>query len=445
MDFGFGNESGDKSASGTPAQQNGDNGGVTDLNTGSTTNIRNGEDVTDIDFGNGVNTPAPDDNGNDDNKPNDTKGGENDDNKGSKDGESNAGQHDLEPGSILQVGDDKYTVAENGNLVDKDGNVFKEAKDVADFIKDAEFEDDGDENELNVNSVQEALGIEITDEDGKPLEFENTPEGVKAYVQAVVDLQKEEYQEAAIASLYQKYPIINDVLNYYIANGNSLEGFNQTTSYSDVTFDESNADQHEQIVRIAFKEQGRKGDVESYIQYLKSSGILAETAREELNGLVEIENESKEEIARKAEEAENKRIEQETKYWNGVKETIDKKVIAGYKIPDTILINNNGVKVTATPNDFFDYVYKVDQDGLSKYERDLQQETKESRLNDELLRAYLKFVKGDYSSLVGMAVNEDKVKKLKFKANQQGSGNQIRVIKPTTKPKTGSDTDLGYK
>lgn len=34
---------------------------------------------------------------------------------------------------------------------------------------------------------------------------------------AVIEAAKEEHYETAINTLYQRYPILNDVLNYYIA------------------------------------------------------------------------------------------------------------------------------------------------------------------------------------------------------------------------------------
>ena len=58
-------------------------------------------------------------------------------------------------------------------------------------------------------------------------------------------------------------------------------------------------------------------------------------------------------------------------FWNGVKECIDKRQIAGYRIPETVIIERNGKQISTTPEDFFNYVYQVDDKGLSRYENDL--------------------------------------------------------------------------
>ena len=40
----------------------------------------------------------------------------------------------LEAGSSLEIGDEKYTVDDKGNVLDANGNIYKEAKDVQEWI-----------------------------------------------------------------------------------------------------------------------------------------------------------------------------------------------------------------------------------------------------------------------------------------------------------------------
>ena len=350
--------------------------------------------------------------------------------------------NNLVAGSTIEVGDEIYTVDEKGNVVDKNGNIFKEAKDVNNWLK--EFEAvDGDDKELSIDSIKNLVGIDITDSDDKPIEFENTPEGVKAYIDAVIESKREENYDTAINTLYQRYPILNDVLNYYIANGNSLEGFGEIPDRSNITIDSTNEAQQETIIRTAWKEQGRKGDVESYINYLKSSGTLYATAQEELAGLQEADKQYRDELEKQAEAAENERIEKLEKYWNGVKSAIDSRTIAGYQIPESFVVTRNGQKVTVTPNDFFNYLYRVDKDGKSAYQYDLEKTTPESRRDDEILRAYLTFVGGDYSTLVNMAINKQQVNNLKLKAKERNKPT-VKINKVNTAANKGTNIDLGY-
>lgn len=429
LDFGYGpSKTGNNTGEGN---ENGNGGTSTDITTGKVNTDTNGVPADDINDNNG------DGNKGDSNKDNGNKN----DNNGDDNKNTNLENH-LEAGTSIEVGENTYTVDEQGNLVDKDGNIFKEAKDVDAWLK--EFDKiENTEDEININTIQDAIGIQITDDNDKPIEFENSIEGIKSYINAVVETARDEHYETAINTLYQKYPILNDVLNYYLANGNSLEGFNEIPDRSGITINDSDEAQQEAIIRTAWKEQGRKGDVESYLQYLKSSGTLLATAKEELAGLQEADAQYREEIEEEAERKENERIKRLKDYWNGVYDVIKSRNIAGYQIPETIVINRDGQKISVTPEDFFNYVYRVDNDGLSAYERALAAETPESRRDDEILRAYLKFVGGNYSNLVSMAINKEKVATLRLKAKERNT-TTVRVTKPQQTGVKGTDIDFGY-
>ena len=161
-----------------------------------------------------------------------------------------------------------------------------------------------------------------------------------------------------------------------------------------------------------------------------------------MQGLKEKDAAYRKQVEEQAAAAEKQHQEEIKQYWNGVKQVIDKRELAGYKIPETIVINRNGTKTSATPNDFFNYVYMVDKEGHSAYERDLMNTKPEDRLNDELLRAFLMFTGGNYANLVDYAINEKNVKTLRLKAAQRDRKSTLRINKPTkVNPK---DTDFGY-
>lgn len=439
LDFGY-NQNGNGNGAGSENGNDG-NGNVTNLDTGNIDHDPNGVPADDLNGGNDTGDESK-------TKTVDTnKDGDGNGNKdGNKDGDGNGNttEEPLQAGTSIEVGDETYTVDEAGNVLDKNGNIFKEAKDVKEWLDSFDKIDNTDgENTISIDSIREAVGIEITDDNDKPIEFENSPAGIKAYIDAVIDTAKEEHYETAINTLYQKYPIINDVLNYYVANGNSLEGFGEIPDRSNITIDDENEAQQEAIIRTAWKERGQKGDVEGYLAYLKSSGTLLATAKEELAAIQESDRQYCDELAAEAERKENERIQRLEKYWNGVHDVVKSRNIAGYQIPDSIIINRNGQKISVTPEDFFNYIYRVDKDGKSAYERDLEAETPESRRDDEILRAYLKFVGGNYSNLVEMAINKEKVNKLKLRAKERNTST-VRINKPKTTTAKGADIDLGY-
>lgn len=67
----------------------------------------------------------------------------------------------------------------------------------------------------------------------------------------------------------------------------------------------------------------------------------------------------------------------------------------------------------------------------------MQSRSSDVSLNDDLIRAYLMFTKGDYSSIVDMAVNEKTVKQLKLhSSNLKMTKNNV---KPTNKKSSNNN------
>ena len=394
------------------------------------------------------NEPKVDENGNpiqdvNQNQPNNNEENTNEENTNEKDKENpNEEDINLEEGNTVTVEDKTYTVDKDGNLVDDKGNIFKKAEEVKDWLKEFSVDETKDD-EINLDNIQKALDYEVTDEDGNPITYENNIEGVKAYINDVIETSKLEHYETAINTLYQKYPILQEVLNYYIANGNSLEGFTETPDRSNITIDDTNEEQQIEIIKTLWKEQGIKGDVTQYINYLKNASILTSTAKEALDTLKSIDAENKKAYEEEAERRKQESYEAEVEHWTNIKNIIDSKEIAGYKIPDSITISRNGQKISVTPNDFFNYIYRVDNENKSAYQRDLEAEEPSKRLNDEILRAYLKFTGGSYADLVNMAINQEKVNNLKLKAKQNANSKSIKINR-TTNTKQTKDIDLGY-
>lgn len=359
---------------------------------------------------------------------------------------------ELKTGETIQIGDDKYTVAENGDLLDKDGNVFKEAKDVKDFLKDYQDEGDGDGNDnnnndnekgINIKAIQEALGFQFVDDNDKDVEYDNSVEGIKTYINDVIEQQTEEIKEATLNTLFEKYPFAKDAINYFIANGNSLDGWGVELDRSNITIDENNEKQQEDIVRTAWKEQKRTGDLDNYIAYLKSSGTLLSTAKSELAGLQEADKARKEDLERQAQAAHQAQEEEMNKFWNGVEAAIKSRKLGQYQIPEQIKITRGGKSMMATPADFYRYVSVTDKDGKTAYAKDCEAVSKEQQINDSLLKAYLMFTGGDYSSLVDMAIKEKEVKTLRLKAKD---GKQVsRRLTPKGKDnKSSQNMDFGF-
>lgn len=438
LDFGY--NGGSNGGSTTPATEP-----VQNLDTDKTSP----DGITPIDGGA---TPPPEPNKDQKDNKSDNKDDKSDDGKGQDGNEPNADTSStggidvstLEAGTTIDTPDGTLIVDAQGNLIDKDGNIFKTKDEANDYLN--QFESDGDDDstepELSIKTIQEAIGVDVVDDKGKKIKFDNTPEGIKSYVNSVMEIRENEIAEAAINRLYQDVPVLPDIINYYVANGGSLEGYNEIPDRTQIVVDENNVSQQKAIIKQAHKEFGRRGDVNKYIKYLEDSGQLLETAKDELAALQQADKEEHEKLRQQAEARIKADEEASEKYWNGVKKVIDSKKIAGYQIPDNIIISRDGKKISATPQDFFNYLYQVDDNGKSRYVYDLEAQTPEARRDDQILRAYLTFVGGNYASLVDMAIKEEKVRTLRMKSKQATTKGGIKVTPPSnTKPK---DLDFGY-
>lgn len=369
------------------------------------------------------------------------EGDSSDDKSDKPNGDGQSDDSSLKEGSVVTVGEDSYTVDANGNLLDKDNNIFKSSNEVAEWL--AQFEtvdDDEDADAINLANIQKAIGIDLSDENGNPVEFENSIEGIKSYINGVVEANREENYRTAFNSIQQQYPFIDDVINYWVANNNSLEGYNEIPDRSKIEVIPNNTAQHEAIIRQAWAESKRPGNIEDYLQYLKSSGNLEAVARDELKGLQQLDADYRERIAQQAEEVEAQQQQYIAEYWKSVQDIVQGGKIAGYDIPETISVNRDGRTIAVGRNEFFNYLYQVDGEGKSMYQRDIEATDETTQLQDQLLRAYLMFTGGSYADLVTMADNKNKVKHLKLTAKNSKKPS-IRINRNNSnKPK---DLDFG--
>lgn len=401
------------------------NEGLTDPNPDVSTNKDdvthlNGNDVDDI-TGNGEsnqNTASKEDG----EKVNDT------DNDNPSTGELNVGDQ-------LEVDGITYTVAKNGDLVDEKGNVFKEAKDVAEWLKSVNVEDNAD-SDITLASIQESLGVTITDENGKPITFTDDAAGVKAYVDSVIELKSNELQQAAINRLYADNPLLKQFVDYVQVNG-TPRGFGELPDRSGIKLDKNNEAQLVAVIKIAAQEFGNKSLNDNYINYLRDSGGLYDEARAQLEALIDKDKAIREDIETKAAAQRQKEAEDLQNYWKKVNNLINSRVINGYKIPDSFTKEVDGKKIVVTPNDFFDYLSNASfetEDGrkVTAYQRDLNNLSDDDFLAREMLDAWLMFTGGTYKDLIDMAVKEEQVRKLVIKSKQNRSAKSVKVVKKQT-------------
>lgn len=382
-------------------------------------------------------------------KGNDPKNDNNGQNNGNSSAENNNGQSNdnsndddsstggLQPGAVIEFDGVEYTVAPNGDIVDSDNKIFKAAAEVPGWLNEVQIEDnksnDGKEPTFDIDTLQNALGIEITDENGNPVEFENNVEGMASYVNSVMRMKQQEIQEATINSLFNHYPELRGAIDYMQINHGSLQGYNQKIDRSQVQVDKDDATQQEWIIMQAAKEFGNSSINANYIKYLKDSGGLYDEAVNQLKNLVAKDKQEAAVLHQQAMAAQQQAQQEATIFWNKVNDTIKERNIGGYKIPESFVINKNGQKVTRTPDDFFNYLYRRNiqtEDGqvITAYERDNFIMSDEEKFNKDLIDAWLLFTGGTYKDLVDMAIKEDNVQKLRLKSKEVRTTKTIKIV-----------------
>ena len=416
-------------AGGQNTNTNDNNNGGAQSNQEDVTHL-NGSDVSDIN-----NSDQDNNNSSPDNK----DGNNNDDNNKNNNGNNNNSNGDnpstgeLNAGDQIEVDGVTYTVSENGDVVDADGNVFKAAADVADWLKTVDINDDNDSNPLSLSSIQEAVGITINDENGNPVEFTEDADGVKSYIDSVINLRSAELQQAAINRLYQDNPLLKQFQDYVQLKG-TPRGFGDIPDRSGINLDKENESQLVAVIKMAATEFGNKSLNDNYIKYLRDSGNLYDEAKTQLAALVDKDKAYRKDIEKQAAAQRQQEADELRAYWEKVNNMIKGRVINGYKIPDSFTKEVDGKKVVITPNDFFNYVSNASverEDGskITGYQRDLAELTDEEYMAREMLDAWLMFTGGTYKDLIDMAVKENEVRKLIVKSKQNRSAKTVKVVK----------------
>ena len=286
---------------------------------------------------------------------------------------------------------------------------------------------------MSLSSIQEAVGITITDENGNIVEFTEDANGVKSYIDSVISLRSTELQEAAINRLYQDNPLLKQFQDYVQLNG-TAKGFGDIPDRSGIKLDKNNEAQLVAVIKMAAQEFGNKSLNDNYIKYLRDSGGLYDEAANQLAALVEKDTAYRKQIETQAAAQRKQEADNIKNYWEKVNNIINSRVINGYKIPDSFTKEVNGKKVVITPNDFFSYLSeaKVEREDGSKvtaYQNDLSKLTDDEFMAREMLDAWLMFTGGTYKDLIDMAVKENEVRKLIVKSKQSRSAKTVKVVK----------------
>lgn len=349
---------------------------------------------------------------------------------------SSMGEVQLSEGDTINVDGVDYTIDAEGNAIAADGTVFRTATELAELIA-----QNGSEPSV-LNQLQTRFGSDFKDENGNPIVFDDNEEGIAAYVETVVQSRVKEAQAAAINNLFETYPQVEQVINHLKLNG-SLDDFVEIPDRSQITVSKDNEEQQATFIREEWKLSGKKGDVNKFIDYCKNAGILYDTAVESKEAVDSIYESRLAEQKAQVEAKEAAAAAEEKAYWDNVEKTISKGELLGYSIPEQIQCNKDGKKVMLSRKDFLKYVSTpVDSEGNTAYMLDEAKVDSDARMQDDLLKAFLRFTGGDYASLVGMAVNKQKVLSIRTAAAQTTGKRTVIINSKDNNSKTVDNDQL---
>lgn len=342
----------------------------------------------------------------------------------------------LSEGDTVNVDGVDYTIDANGNALAADGTVFRTATELAELIS-----QNGSEPSV-LEQLQTRFGSDFKDENGNPIVFDNNTEGVAAYVDTVIQSRIAEAQTAALNNLFETYPQVEQVINHLKLNG-TLDDFVEIPDRSQITVSKDNEEQQATFIREEWKLSGKKGDVNKFIDYCKNAGILYDTAVESKEAVDSIYESRLAEQKAQVEAKEAAAAAEEKAYWDNVEKTISKGELLGYSIPEQIQCNKDGKKVMLSRKDFLKYVSTpIDNEGNTAYMLDEAKVDSNARMQDDLLKAFLRFTGGDYASLVGMAVNKQKVLSIRTTAAQTTGKRTVIINSKGNNSKTVDNDQL---
>jgi hypothetical protein len=356
-------------------------------------------------------------------------------------GEDGKPVHTYDVGTQIKIGEDVQTVDGNGNIVDKDGKVIKEAKDVNAYLDELQRRQSLDANSV-VGILSDAIGVEPVDEKGNPIAIDSI-EGIQEFVKNTVNSYYQEGRQDAVNELYNKFPVLNDVIQHLVLNNGSLDKFNTTFRYSDVTLDETNKE-HQKEVLIKLLTDAGTANPKGYAEYVEKSGTLFAEVNAALTAAVSREKAADEQRAQAVAAKQKADADATENYYKQLKQVYATGGIAGYTIPEKFTIDRNGQKVQVTRNDVFDFVSRpVNRNGESMATLVYNSMSEADRIQFDAMTNLLLFTGGNLSHFVQAEVGKQKV--IAIIALTGKTNNSFSITKPNDQPDGGNGKGVTFQ
>ena len=315
------------------------------------------------------------------------------------------------------TGAKEYILDENGNAT-LDGNIVF-TKEQLDESSENNTEEviDGNIHKL----ISEVSGLDLVDEEGKPIEFKA---GIEGLAQREVLIKNKFYEEGlqkATTKFFEENPDVYDIYSYKQKHG-SLEGYAKQVDYSEYSItEETSTDELKSILREQLVAQGNDIKTADKLSRLSEQDeTLRIDALEALEKLKESNNTRLAQIKAREEQEEREAVERYENYY-GVTYTKDNKLVdknikgsvydklvkegkvGNIFIPQEGLIvtKSDGAKTKVSRMDLFNYFYKpvVEQNGTYYTQSQIDENNRLKDTDNYLIQGIRNITGGDISSL----------------------------------------------
>ena len=280
--------------------------------------------------------------------------------------------------------------------------------------------------------ISEVSGLELLDEEGKPIEFENGIEGLAKREIYIKDKFYKEGLNNATLDFFKNNPDIYDMYEYKRRHS-SLEGYNKQVDYSSFEITDETSDvELESIIREYYSKRGNdKETIDRLIKLSKQDETLKIDALKHLQQLKELQKEDLRKAKELEVEEERKAIDKYETYY-GVTYTKDGKLVdknvqgsiydklvkqgkvGNIFIPQEGLIvsNEDGTKSRFNRLEVFNYFYKpvAEQNGVYLTQAQVDENNRLKNTDNFLIQGIRNITKGDISSLEKAMENVIKLK-----------------------------------
>lgn len=314
------------------------------------------------------------------------------------------------------TGAKEYILDENGNAT-LDGNIVFTKEQLEESSNNTDDVIDGNIHKL----ISEVSGLDLIDEEGKPIEFK---EGIEGLAQREILIKNKFYEQGlqeATTKFFEENPDVYDIYSYKQKHG-SLEGYVKQVDYAEYTItEETSTDELKSILREQLMAQGNDvKTADKLIRLSEQDETLRVDALEALEKLKESNNTRLAKIKLQEEQAEREAIERYESYYGvtytkdnklvdkGVKGSIYDKLVKEGKVGNIfipqeglIVTKPDGVKTKVSRMDLFNYFYKpvVEQNGTYYTQSQIDENNRLKDTDNYLIQGIRNITGGDISSL----------------------------------------------